>query len=111
MHYTNTFQEYDELLSKNIVFIDLFDAAANNTILECIIRNTPIIVNKLPPIIDYLGEDYPLYFNELNEVPDLLINEKILAAHNYLTKINKDELSIDLFTKKIMEIGYSHFSN
>jgi hypothetical protein len=111
MHYTNTFQEYDELLSKNIVFIDLFDAAANNTILECIIRNTPIIVNKLSPIIDYLGEDYPLYFNELNEVPDLLINEKILDAHNYLTKINKDELSIDLFTKKIMEIGYTHFSN
>ena len=111
MHYTNTFQEYDELLSKNIVFIDLFDAAANNTILECIIRNTPIIVNKLSPIIDYLGEDYPLYFNELNEVPDLLINEKILDAHNYLTKINKDELSIDLFTKKIMEIGYVHFSN
>jgi hypothetical protein len=111
MQYTNTFQEYDELLSKNIVFIDLFDAAANNTILECIIRNTPIIVNKLSPIIDYLGEDYPLYFNHLNEVPELLINEKILAAHNYLTKINKDELSIDLFAKKLMEIGYSHFSN
>ena len=89
----------------------MFDAAANNTILECIIRNTPIIVNKLPPIIDYLGEDYPLYFKDLDEIPNLLTNKKILAAHNYLTKMEKKDLSIDFFTKKIMEITHSHFSN
>lgn len=111
MDYTNTFHEYDELLSKNIVFVDLFDAAANNTILECIIRNTPIIVNKLPQIFEYLPEDYPLYFNDLDEIPNLLTNKKILAAHNYLTKMEKKDLSIDFFTKKITEITYSHFSN
>lgn len=111
LHYTNTFQEYDELLSKNIVFIDLFDAAANNTILECIIRNTPIIVNKLTPIFEYLPEDYPLYFNCLDEIPNLLTNKKLLDAHNYLTKMDKTELTLDFFSKKIMEIAYSNFSN
>jgi hypothetical protein len=109
MYYTNTFEEYDDLLSKNIVFIDLFDAAANTVILECIIRNTPIIVNKLEPVIEYLGADYPLYFNNLLEVPDLLTNEKLLEAHYYLCKMNKNDLSIDYFTKNIINITNENF--
>ena len=110
MHYTNTFEEYDELLSSNIVFIDLFDASANNTIIECIIRNTPIIVNKLAPVVEYLGEDYPLYFNHLQEVPTLLTSKKIFAAHLYLSRMNKTELSIEYFTKQLMNISYGHFT-
>jgi hypothetical protein len=109
MYYTNTFEEYDDLLSKNIVFIDLFDAAANTVILECIIRNTPVIVNKLPPIIEYLGDNYPLYFDNLNDVPSLLTNEKLLDAHNYLCKMNKEELSIHYFTKQIISITNKNF--
>lgn len=65
MYYTKTFEEYDELLTKNIVFIDLFDAASNNTIVECIIRNTPIIVNKVGGVSEYLGNNYPLYFDDI----------------------------------------------
>ena len=104
MYYTKTFEEYDSLLSENIVFIDLFDAAANNTVLECIIRNTPIIVNKLESVVEYLGEDYPLYFKDLKDVPSLLISNNILKAHLYLKKLDKSQLSIDFFTKKLMNI-------
>ena len=84
MRYTDTFKEYDDLLSENIVFIDLFDASANNTVLECILRRTPIIVNKLPSVVYYLGENYPLYFNSASEVPKLLTLENITKAHAYL---------------------------
>jgi hypothetical protein len=87
MKYTNTFEEYDNLLSENIVFIDLFDAAANNTILECILRRTPIIVNKLPATIYYLGEDYPLFFNNIDDIPNLLNIKNIEKAHIYLDNI------------------------
>jgi hypothetical protein len=99
--YTNTFEEYDILLSKNIVFIDLFDASANNTILECIVRNTPIIINKLPAIVEYLGEDYPLYFNNLEEIPKIINSSLILEAHIYLKNMNKEDLTIDYFKSKI----------
>jgi hypothetical protein len=105
--YTNTFREYDELLEKNIVFIELIDASANNTILECIIRNTPIIINKLEAVVEYLGEDYPLYFKKLEDIPLLLTNEKILEAHNYLTKLNKTEYYIDYFCKKVFNVCYN----
>ena len=37
---------YDSLLAENIVFINLIDASAVNTVLECIVRNTPFINHK-----------------------------------------------------------------
>jgi hypothetical protein len=101
IHYTETFLEYDLLLSENIVFIELFDASANNTVLECIIRNTPIIINKLPAVVEYLGENYPLYFNNLYDVETLLSEDKIKAAYEYLKNMDKSDLLIPNFVKSL----------
>ncbi len=62
--------EYDRLLSENIVFMELYDASANNTIIECIVRGTPILVNPIDPVIEYLGADYPFYFSSLEEAAE-----------------------------------------
>jgi hypothetical protein len=87
---------YDDLLSKNIVFIDLVDSAAVNTLIECIVRNTPIIVNKTETVVELLGEGYPLYFSKLNDMLLLTMND-ILDAHTYLLQLNKQALSIEYF--------------
>jgi hypothetical protein len=77
--------KYDLLLAENIVFMELYDASANNAIVECIARNTPILVNPIPPVTEYLGQDYPLYFNSLEEAAMKAENmELILKAHLYL---------------------------
>jgi hypothetical protein len=77
--------EYDELLSKNIVFLDLYASSANNVIIECIARATPILVNPLPAVVEYLGHEYPLYFETLEEAAWKAENEPlVLAAHEYL---------------------------
>jgi hypothetical protein len=102
MYYTSTFREYDEYLEENVVFLDLIDAAANNVIIECIIRNTPVIVNKLPGVVDYLGEKYPLYFNDINDIKYLLNDELIIKAHYYLKNMNKENLTINFFNSKII---------
>jgi len=107
MDYINSFEEYDELLSKNIVFIHLYDASANNTILECIIRNTPIIVNKLEAVVEYLGEDYPMYFENLSDIPSLLDN--VSLAHDYLKGMDKSEFTMDYFYKKLLTSISYHF--
>lgn len=109
MYYTKTFEEYDELLSKNIVFVDFFDAAANNTVLECIIRNTPIIVNKIEGVVDYLGEDYPLYYVNLNEVADLIDGQKIMAAHEYLKNMDKTRFLLSTFISHLFGAVNEHF--
>jgi hypothetical protein len=109
MHYTETYEEYDELLTKNLVFVDLFDASANNTILECIVRNTPIIVNKIDGVVEYLGDNYPLYFNTLDDVPGLIDTIKIQEAHIYLKKMDKSKFKIDYFVNKIFDLVNEHF--
>ena len=110
MKYIQNFDEYDKLLSTNLVFMDLYDAAANNAVVECIVRNTPIIINKIPPIVEYLGEDYPLYFNNLNEIPELLTEQNIFNAHQYLLNMNKEDLEIDFFNKKLITLLYNIFN-
>ncbi len=77
---------FDKLLSENVVFLQLYESAttAVNTILECIVRNTPIVVNRIPSVVELLGDEYPLFFTKIEEVPGLLSLERIEAAHVYL---------------------------
>jgi hypothetical protein len=90
--------DYDTLLSKNIVFIYLTDASASNTVIECIVRTTPILVNPVPAVIEYLGNNYPLYYNSFEQAYDLLNdNNALLKAHKYLTKLDTTKLHIKNF--------------
>lgn len=91
--------EYDELLSRVIVFIDLFDVAACNTIIECIVRNTPIITRRLAASEEYLGKNYPLFFESFSEIESVLKLEKIIEAHKYLLNMNKDHIDGRTFQK------------
>jgi hypothetical protein len=77
--------EYDELLSANIVLVQLLDASANNTVVECLARATPILVNPLPAVREYLGEDYPLYFDDLDQAAAMALDTgRLRAAHLHL---------------------------
>ena len=80
--------DYDRLLAQNIVFLNLYDASANNTILECIARNTPVLVNPLPAVVEYLGEGYPLYYRSLDEAAAKARDTDLLRrAHDHLATL------------------------
>jgi hypothetical protein len=83
-------EEYDELLSKNIVFVEMYDSSANNLVIECIARNTPILINPVGGVVDYLGRDYPFYFNSLNEASRKLKNFKLIDQTSNYLKNNKE---------------------
>lgn len=84
-------RSYDDLLTRSVVFLDLFDTSANNAILECIQRATPIICTKHPATIEYLGEDYPLFFSDISEVPKLMEDSLLYEAHEYLNKLQESK--------------------
>ncbi len=99
-----TNDEYDELLSQNVVFIKLVDGSAVNTVLECIVRNTPILVNRLPALEEYLGSSYPLFYNSLDEVYEILRNDNnIQKAYAYLKSLNKCKFRIDHFINNLIK--------
>ncbi|MCK9205287.1 MAG: hypothetical protein M0P58_12765 [Bacteroidales bacterium] len=97
--------KYDQLLSENIIFIDLHDASANNAVIECIVRNTPILVNPIEPVLEYLGKDYPFYFSSLEEARHKAEDmDLIRATHYYLCHHPiKAKLTGDYFRKSLIE--------
>ncbi|MCT8985738.1 hypothetical protein [Shewanella phaeophyticola] len=96
--------KYDELLTENIVFIDFYDTSANNAVIECIARATPIVVCRHPAVEEYLGSDYPLFYDTPEEVPRLITDDNILAAHEHMSNNSiRNELTLEAFVKSFRE--------
>jgi hypothetical protein len=90
--------EYDELLQRNPVMVDLYNSSANNTVIECIARSTPIFVNMVGGIMEYLGKNYPLYFNDLAELEHKLEQPELIEqAHQHLQEMDKQFLTFERF--------------
>jgi len=99
-------REYDRLLQSSVVYLDLYDASANNAILECIARNTPLLVNPLPAVVEYLGPNYPMYFETLEEAAQKALSERcVLEANEYLASMDKSVFSTERFRVDIIKSG------
>jgi hypothetical protein len=93
--------KYLKIMCNSIVFLDLYDVAACNTINECISLNVPIVIKKLPGSLEYLGENYPLYFDTLDEAESKIKDANlIIASHLYLKNMDKKKLSISHFLRE-----------
>lgn len=100
LNYMNN-NKYDYFLSRNVMFMETVDSSANNGVIDCIIRNTPLIINKNPAIVEYLGPEYPLYFSNVEEVPELA--ERALEGHHYLVEMDKTFLSEEFFKQEMLK--------
>lgn len=95
--------DFDQLLSRCVVFLDQYDSSANNAVVECVARNTPLITNRLPAVEEYLGKDYPLYFEDLDHASTLVYDEeKIYQAHLYLKNMDKRWISGTYFANDLI---------
>jgi len=98
-------KEYDKLLSENIAFLNLIDCSAVNTVLECLVRNTPLIVNRHPAIEEIYGPKYPGFYNSLLEAANIAMNPSTLASiTNYLKSLNKSKYELSYFVQKVSDI-------
>jgi hypothetical protein len=80
----------------------LIDCSAANTIIECIVRNTPILINKLPSIIEYLGKDYPFYYDNLLDAATKANSiDLIKKTYAYLKSMDKTKLKLETFINDI----------
>lgn len=76
---------YDEVLACNPALIWLYDSSANNGIIECIARSTPLLINKHPAAVEYLGDAYPGYCATIEEASVKLNDDSIIEKiHLYL---------------------------
>lgn len=97
--------EYDALLSENVVFLDLVDCSAVNTVLEILVRNTPLIVNRHPAVEEILGKHYPGFYANLTDAASMLGDpKKISDMTNYLKKLDKTRYRLDSFVNDVQKL-------
>jgi hypothetical protein len=95
---------YDVLLSESVVFLDLYDTVVNNTVIECIVRGTPIVCNRLPALVELLGEEYPLFFSSLEEAAQKADDfDLIRAAAQHLQSIPKNQFTGTAFARSVAD--------
>lgn len=96
-------QNYHKIFENNLVFLDVYLTTINNTFLECIISNTPIILNRKQEYINLIGGDYPLFFDNIDQINSFIEDDNnILRAHKYLKNIDKTKFSM-IFFKQTLE--------
>lgn len=104
--------EYDTILSQSVVFLNLVDASAVNTLLECIVRYTPIIINRIPAVVELLGDHYPLYYPDGTDDFDISLKVRgflsdksvIIAAYHYLkSNVKQGQFNINTFRAKLID--------
>lgn len=101
--------EYDELLSKNVVFLKMVDCSAVNTILECMVYNTPVVVNRHPALEEALGSDYPGFYESMVDASNLLNSmRRIESMHLHLKKMDKTKYSLHNFVEKMQDAVEAH---
>jgi hypothetical protein len=95
--------EYDRLLAESLVVLPLFDAAAVTSLVECIVRGTPVLVNPLPAVIEYLGPDYPLYYEDLETAVAKAEDDHLLieASHHLLALAHQKDLTPEGFVDNV----------
>ena len=97
---------YNKLLGESIIFLDFYDVSSSNIVLECINSNTPLLVNNIGGISEYLGNDYPFYYSSIEEASIKLENtDLIIATTEYLKKMDKTRFT---FVSFIHDIIYSN---
>ena len=108
-YFTETEQEYDDLLLNNIVIIPLWNATANNSLLECMEMNIPAFISRLPSTEEYLGTNYPMFYDNVEEIESIINNketlhEKYTETYQYLTTMDKSEIRHEQFNSELLKI-------
>jgi hypothetical protein len=101
--------EYDQLVTQQIVLLDIVDASANNAVVEMIGASIPFFVNRLESVEEYLGKDYPMFFDKIEEVEEKLkdissLKKLYQETYQYMKAIDKTELSYDYFCSELLKL-------
>jgi len=91
-------KKFNETFINTIQFMALQDASANTGVVECVRRNTPLLISRHPAVIEYLGENYPFYFSSLKEANSKINDISLIKkTHDYLKNMDKKFISINYF--------------
>jgi hypothetical protein len=94
--------KYEKTITSSLVYFNFDEFIQLDFFLECLERNTPMLLKRHPIAEEYLGKNYPLFFTTKEDIVEISC-EQVLAAHNYLVNIDKEKFRIQTFIKSIVD--------
>ena len=106
--YTASQEDYQKILRWGVIFNHYNQPSGSNLISECISSGAALMINRHPAFEEYLGHDYPLFFNSWQEADELskyLLGDEFRAnVRNHMKKREK-LFSIERFIRELENIG------
>ena len=69
-----------------------------------LLKDIPLLINCHPAVVEYLGDDYPLYYNSLESANKKIKDIQLIKdTHEYLKNMNKSRFNIHTFIKEFEE--------
>ena len=103
----NSKHSFIEKIKSNILFIYAEELTKTDKISLFIEYNIPFFINKTSSAIEYLGNEYPLYYENTDDIQHKINNENIINVlkdgYNYLVALNKQDMSFEYFNSEIMK--------
>ena len=102
--------DFLNIFSSSVVFLDFDGVSANNSVVECIKFNIPLIIRKCKAVIFYLGENYPMYYENENDINSIMNNLdiKIKETIDYLERLDKNKFLLTPNIINVLNIINSH---
>lgn len=84
----------EPIFASNLLLIHYYGLCTPSLLQTGVAQHTPMLVNPLPAVVEYLGEDYPLYFSFYQEAADKATDlDLVVSAHDYLAGMCGEESS------------------
>jgi hypothetical protein len=78
-----------------------------NTVLECLVRNTPLVINRHPAVEEILGKGYPGFYdgadNLVGAMALLSDIKQISRMHTYIKGLDKRRYTLENFMTKLQD--------
>ena len=104
----NSKNSFIENIKSNIVFLYIEPYTKTDKIILLIEYNIPFFINKTSSTIEYLGSDYPLYYENIEDLESKINDNEICSllenGYKYLKEMNKKHMSYEYFNSIIMSL-------
>ena len=96
-------------LQRSVIFMFIEEYTHTDKILLFIEYNIPFFINKTDSSCEYLGYEYPLYYDTITELENILNNYSEVQSlmkkgHEYLLHMDKNDLSFEHFNSEVLKL-------
>ena len=84
-----------ELLNNNIIILSYWNVSTCENIFDCIRMKVPAFTPKLDSIVEYLGENYPMYYKNEKDIENIVNNNSKLQEIINKTKTYLEKLKVN----------------